>query len=479
MTVETLLNRLRQCPLIASVQASEKSPVDHPETLARLARASVQQGVRVLRLEGVKSVRVIKPEAKLPVIGLLKRRYPGSEVYITPTIQDAESMADLGCEIVAFDATSRERPHGQKVGEVIERLKSRKVLAMADCDSLESAVQAERLGADIVGTTLGGYTSAHGLTVGPDLELLRSIVAAVKIPVLAEGRFTQRWEVEAALRIGAVGVVVGGALNDPVKQTKALLPSARPGGKVGAVDLGGTWMRFAVFGQDWTLETIEREALAPTGEARVAWVRDHIAHHQVARVGISTAGIIDPRDGKVWAAKEYLMPDHVGTVWTSHTLGVPVVAHGDGHATAWGHACMPAFAGKRVATLAIGTGVGCGFVEDGRIWSGRRGEYPRINDLPTAEGRTYEELLGGVSISSTPSPEQQELGVKALEGAVKALRELYFPDAIVIAGGVGTSPWLAPHVARVGAELTPFGHDAGLHGAAALALFVPSGVPIL
>jgi N-acetylmannosamine-6-phosphate 2-epimerase/N-acetylmannosamine kinase len=173
------------------------------------------------------------------------------------------------------------------------------------------------------------------------------------------------------------------------------------------------------------------------------------------------------------------MPDHVGTVWTSHTLGVPVVAHGDGHATAWGHACMPAFAGKRVATLAIGTGVGCGFVEDGRIWSGRRGEYPRINDLPTAEGRTYEELLGGVSISSTPSPEQQELGVKALEGAVKALRELYFPDAIVIAGGVGTSPWLAPHVARVGAELTPFGHDAGLHGAAALALFVPSGVPIL
>jgi putative N-acetylmannosamine-6-phosphate epimerase len=268
MTVETLLNRLRQCPLIASVQASEKSPVDHPETLARLARASVQQGVRVLRLEGVKSVRVIKPEAKLPVIGLLKRRYPGSEVYITPTIQDAESMADLGCEIVAFDATSRERPHGQKVGEVIERLKSRKVLAMADCDSLESAVQAERLGADIVGTTLGGYTSAHGLTVGPDLELLRSIVAAVKIPVLAEGRFTQRWEVEAALRIGAVGVVVGGALNDPVKQTKALLPSARPGGKVGAVDLGGTWMRFAVFGQDWTLETIEREALAPTIRSR-------------------------------------------------------------------------------------------------------------------------------------------------------------------------------------------------------------------
>jgi putative N-acetylmannosamine-6-phosphate epimerase len=479
MTVETLLNRLRQCPLIASVQASEKSPVDHPETLARLARASVQQGVRLLRLEGIKPVRVIKPEAKIPVIGLLKRKYPGSHVYITPTIQDAESMADLGCEIVAFDATSRARPHGQEVGAIIDRMKSRKVLTMADCDSVEAAVEAERMGADLVGTTLAGYTSARGLTDGPDLELLREIVNAVKIPVLAEGRYANRWEVEAALRIGAKGVVVGGALNDPVKQTKALMPTPRPGGKVGAVDLGGTWMRFAVFGEDWNLELVEREPLAATGAARVAWVRDRIAHHQVVRVGVSTAGIIDPATGEVWTAKEYLMPDHVGTVWTSKTLGVPVVAHGDGHVTAWGHACLPQFAGKRVATLAIGTGVGCGFIQEGRIWSGKRGEYPRINDLPTAEGSTYEELLGGVSISSAPSQEQQARGVKALEGAVKALQDLYFPDAIVIAGGVGTSPWLAPHVARVGAELTPFGHDAGLHGAAALALFLPAGVPII
>lgn len=479
MTVETLLHRLKQCPLIASVQASERSPVDHPETLARLARSSVQQGVRVLRLEGIKNVRTIKPEAKVPVIGLLKRRYPGSDVYITPTIQDAESMIDLGCEVIAFDATLRERPHGQTVREIIQRVKSRKALAMADCDSLESAIEAERLGADIVGTTLAGYTSARERTLGPDLELLRELVSAVKVPVLAEGRFSERWQVEAALRIGAKGVVVGGALNDPVKQTQALKPGALPGGPVGAVDLGGTWMRMAVFGEDWTLQTVEREKLAPTGAARIEWVRERIAHHRVARVGFSTAGIIDPATGLVWTAKEYLMPDHVGTVWNSESLGAPVVVFGDGHATAWGHACLPQYAGKRVATLAIGTGVGCGFVESGRIWCGRRGEYPRINDLPTAEGRTYEDLLGGVSVSANPTEDQQAMGVKALEGAVKALNDLYFPDAIIVAGGVGTSPWLAPHVARVGAELTPFGADAGLHGAAALALFVPDGSKIL
>jgi putative N-acetylmannosamine-6-phosphate epimerase len=473
MTVETLLARFRQCPLVASVQASEKSPVDHPETLARLARASVKEGVRVLRLEGIKNVRTIKPEAKLPVIGLLKRRYEGSDVYITATIQDAESMVDLGCEVVAFDGTARPRPHGQTVAAIVERLKSRKTLAMADCDSVESARYAEAAGADIIGTTLAGYTDARPLTIGPDLELLREIVNAVKIPVIAEGRFSQRWEVEAALRIGAKAVVVGGALNDPVKQTLALKPSPTPKGKIGAVDLGGTWMRFAIFDPDWKLIEIEREKLAPTGAERVAWVRDRIAHHQVEKVGVSTAGIVDPATGEVWNAKEYLMPDHVGTWWNEQTLGVPTAVHGDGHATAWAHACLPQFAGKRVATLAIGTGVGCGFVEQGRIWSGRRGEYPRVNDLPTAEGGTYEELLGGISLTSDPTDEQQKRAVIALEGAVKALHDMYFPDSIVIAGGVGTSPWLAPHVERVGAHLTPFGHDAGLHGAAALALYPP------
>ena len=97
MTLSALLARFRACPLVASVQASEGSPCGHPETLLRLAKASLKQGVRVLRLEGVKTVRALEPELKVPIIGLLKRTYPESEVYITPTAQDADSMIDLGC----------------------------------------------------------------------------------------------------------------------------------------------------------------------------------------------------------------------------------------------------------------------------------------------------------------------------------------------------------------------------------------------
>lgn len=165
------------------------------------------------------------------------------------------------------------------------------------------------------------------------------------------------------------------------------------------------------------------------------------------------------------------MPDHIGLTFDEKTFGVPTYAHGDGHATAWGHACLPEFAGKRVATLALGTGVGCGFVQQGKIWAGRRGEYPRINDLPAPGGKSYEDLLGGFHITREPSEETKEHGRIALKGAVSALRDLYFPDEIIMAGTVGLSEWLREAVTEEGLKITPFGGDAGLYGAAALAIF--------
>lgn len=478
MKLPALLDRLREAPLVASVQASP-GPLDHEDTLLRLARASVQEGVGVLRLEGVKAVRKIKPALGLPVIGLLKRKYPDSDVYITPTAQDVDAMLDLQCDVVAMDATLRTRPRGEEFSKLVDRIHRRKGIAMADCDSLESAVAAAHAGADLIGTTLAGYTPARPATQGPDLELLREIVRAVDVPVIAEGRYSQRWQVEAALRIGAVAVVVGGALNDPVKQTRALWPGFTEAprsaeddpGTVGAVDIGGTWLRFATFTEDWRLATVDRIEYPKTKEERLTWIREHIEASGIRAVGVGTGGIVDPHTGHVWNAKEYLMPDHVGIVFDETTLGVPTFAFGDGHASAWGSANLPQYAGRRVATLAIGTGVGCGFVQEGRIWCGRRGEYPRVNDLPTSTGATYEGLLGGIHLTKDPTEAQKADAVQALEGALKALRDLYFPDDVVVCGSVGLSPWLAPELLRLGASPSPFGHDAGLYGAAALALF--------
>ena len=472
MKLPVLLARLREAPLVASVQASP-GPLDHEDTLLRLARASLQEGVGVVRLEGVKAIRRLMPEMSVPVIGLLKRRYPDSEVLITPTAQDVDALLDLDVSVIALDGTLRPRPRGQSLASLIDRIHRRKGLAMADCDTLESATAAVAAGADLVGTTLGGYTDARAATDGPDLELLREILRAVDVPVVAEGRFSQRWEVDAALRMGAAAVTVGGALNDPVKQTRALWPSATPSGDgpVGAVDIGGTWLRFATFAEDWTMGEVQRVAYPATRIERLAWIRERIRESGVRRVGLSTGGIVDPRTGEVWKAKEYLMPDHVGIVFDRENLGVPTYAFGDGHASAWGSANLPEYAGRRVATLALGTGVGCGFVQAGRIWSGRRGEYPRINDLPAAGGGSYEALLGGLNLTSEPTEAQRKHARKALEGAISTLNDLYFPDDVVVCGSVGLAPWLAPELARLGATHSPFGADAGLYGAAALALF--------
>ena len=123
------------------------------------------------------------------MIGLLKRTYPDSEVYITPTAQDVDAMLDLGVHVVALDGTLRPRPKGHDLKALIDRIHRRKTLAMADCDSLESAMAAVAAGADLVGTTLAGYTKARPATDGPDLELLREVIRGVGVPVIAEGRY--------------------------------------------------------------------------------------------------------------------------------------------------------------------------------------------------------------------------------------------------------------------------------------------------
>lgn len=473
MTQSEILATIGHAPLVASVQASPGSPLGEADALVKLAAASISEGVRVLRLEGAETIRSMRKANGLPQIGLVKRTYDASDVYITATAVEVAELLGAGCEIIALDGTNRPRPNGETLADLIGLIHKGGALALADIDSVEAAQYAEQCGCDIVSTTLAGYTAASS-TPGPDLELVRSCARTITTPVLAEGRYTERWQVEAALRAGAVGVIIGGALNDPVKQTRALSPRFRSVDRdpVGAVDIGGTWLRYGVFDGDWTLRDHDKTPNPHDKVATIEWLRSAIKASGVGRVGVSTAGIVDPKTGEVWKAKEYLMPNYVGIVFDEANLGVPTIAWGDGHATNWAHACLPQFAGRRVATLALGTGVGAGFVQSGQIWCGPRGEYPRINDLTFATGQTYEDVLGGLHLTKDPTKEQEETAFVALHGAVEAVRSLYFPDDVIIGGGVGTSDWLAPHVAACNAITSPLGPDAGLFGAAALALFM-------
>ncbi|MEA2553790.1 MAG: N-acetylmannosamine-6-phosphate 2-epimerase / N-acetylmannosamine kinase [Fimbriimonadaceae bacterium] len=476
MTRDDLLVALRHSPIVASVQASEDSPLDDPGVLLKLAEASAKEGVRVLRLQGVATISLIRSSLRLPVIGLIKRSYPDSDVYITPTMREVEELLGTGCEIIAVDGTSRIRPGGVLLADLIHAIHEAGRLAMADCDTAEGAQSAIQAGADLVGTTLAGYTAARLKTAGPDLELLRELVAAVEVPVFAEGRYEEPWQVQAALHIGAAGVVIGGALNDPVKQTRRFLGPVVPHGEpVGAFDIGGTLIRFGLFTPEWVLSHSEREPLPSSRDARMSWMSQHVKRHGLKRIGISTGGTVDPWTRTLIEAKP-LIPDHVGTDFSG--LANEVFALNDGLATAWGHSCLPQFAGLRVATLALGTGVGCGLVERGRIVMGPQGEYPRLNDLAVGD-HSFEELLGGASLTDNPSDEDRQRAIEAFGRAWDVIRSMWMPDHVVLCGGVGLAPWLhASMLEGTGARLTlsPFGADAGLFGAAALALFPPEGL---
>ena len=133
--LNNLLSILAESPLIVSAQASEKAAVDDPETLYKLAKTSVDQGVEVVRLQGAENIRHIKPKLGVPVIGLIKKKFPGFEVYITPTDQEVKRLIALGCEIIALDATPRPRPDGSRLEDLVALIQKNGCLAMADCDS--------------------------------------------------------------------------------------------------------------------------------------------------------------------------------------------------------------------------------------------------------------------------------------------------------------------------------------------------------
>lgn len=468
MTLRDFLAILDRAPLIASVQAPEGSPLDSPNPLYRCAEASLENGVSILRLQGVENIRYIHEHTQAPTIGLIKREYKDSAVYITPTLREVERLLETPAEVIALDGTGRPRPGGERLEDLIQAIHVGGRIAMADCDTLDSVQYAVRCGADLVGTTLAGYTEHSPDRDGPALDLLRQAVAECGRPVLAEGRYAERWQVEAALAIGARGVVVGGALNDPIKNTVALLPRPRKG-RVGAADLGGTWLRFASEegGQLYDREQVPTPA---DPEVRIEWIRSNARRAKVTSLGVGTGGTVNPWDGEVWEAKP-LIPGHVGCRFAH--MGVPVLALNDGLATAWGHAQLPRYAGKRVATLALGTGVGCGMVADGKLWTDARGRYPRLNDLRTPSGASFEDLLGGAALTPNPGEADRARALEALEAALDAVHALFLPDHVVVAGSVGLSDWIAPRLSSLGLEPSPFGTDAGLHGAAALARFSP------
>jgi N-acylglucosamine-6-phosphate 2-epimerase len=205
--------------LIVSCQAYPGEPLRHPETMAQMAQAVVAGGAVAIRAQGLADISLIKKRTTVPLIGLWKDGHDG--VFITPTLRHARAVRDSGADIVALDGTRRPRPDGLTLAATITQLRdSGPTLVMADCGSLDDALAARDAGADIIGTTLAGYTADRPRTTGPDLELLAHLVTHLPgLPIVAEGRIHTPEQARAALNTGAHAVVVGTAITHPTTIT--------------------------------------------------------------------------------------------------------------------------------------------------------------------------------------------------------------------------------------------------------------------
>lgn len=210
--------------LIVSCQALSHEPLHSSFIMGRMALAAKQGGALGIRANTKEDIEEIQKTVDLPIIGIVKRDYDDSEIYITPTMREIEELMEVKPEIIALDATNAKRPGGMSLEEFFGQIKSKypNQLLMADCSTVEEAVFADKLGFDFIGTTLVGYTkqSKGDKIEENDFEILREVLNRVTHPVIAEGNINTPQKVKRVIELGSYSVVVGSAITRPQLITK-------------------------------------------------------------------------------------------------------------------------------------------------------------------------------------------------------------------------------------------------------------------
>lgn len=205
--------------LIVSCQALPHEPLHSSFIMGRMALAAEEGGADGIRANTKEDIAEIKKQTQLPVIGIVKRDYEDSKVYITPTMKEVDELMEVKPEIIALDATRNMRPDKKSLDEFFAQVKKKypEQLFMADCSTVEEAFQADKLGFDFIGTTMVGYTEqSEGMKIAEnDFEILRQIVSGVKNPVIAEGNINTPEKARRVIELGAFAVVVGSIITRP------------------------------------------------------------------------------------------------------------------------------------------------------------------------------------------------------------------------------------------------------------------------
>ena len=217
--------------LIVSCQALPHEPLHSSFIMGRMALAAKEGGACGIRANTREDIKEIQQNVDLPVIGIVKRDYEDSEIYITPTMKEVDELMEVKPEIIAMDATIAKRPGGLTLDEFFHQVKEKypDQLWMADCSTVEESLHADELGFDFIGTTMVGYTpqSKHLKIEANDFEIIREIVSKAKHRVIAEGNINTPEKARIVIELGAFSVVVGSIITRPQLITKNFADALR------------------------------------------------------------------------------------------------------------------------------------------------------------------------------------------------------------------------------------------------------------
>ncbi|WP_342539797.1 N-acetylmannosamine-6-phosphate 2-epimerase [Sporosarcina sp. FSL K6-1540] len=215
--------------LIVSCQALPEEPMHSSFIMGKMAYSAMKGGAKGIRANSVEDIKEIKKNVELPIIGIIKSVYKGSDVFITPTLKEIDLLYREGVNIIALDATNRIRPDGKLISEVFPTIREKysDQLFMADCSTYEEAKEAYALGFDCLGTTLSGYTDYTRGTSLPDLKLIERLVKDFPIPIIAEGGIWTPDQLKRVFELGAYSAVVGTAITRPMDITKRFVDAIK------------------------------------------------------------------------------------------------------------------------------------------------------------------------------------------------------------------------------------------------------------
>ncbi|MBS1822713.1 MAG: putative N-acetylmannosamine-6-phosphate 2-epimerase [Acidobacteria bacterium] len=379
--------------LIVSCQAYPNDPMEDTETLRRVARCAVLGGASGLRLNSAEHVRAIRQDTNLPIIAI-EKSFIGGQLRITADFASAAALAAAGASIIALDCTDRVHKHGEPWREIVRRIHDELgLLVMADIATLRDGILAAEGGADIVAPTLHGYTEETKHSLGFHPELVAALAKETGKPVIAEGNVSTPALARIALDAGAWSVVVGSAITRPgvitetfVKEIASAGQSTLSGHVVG-IDIGGTAVKAAVVSADGGIQFANdvpteaskgREGIARALDAALGKTIQAAADAglRLVGIGVASAGVIDAKDGTVFAATDNL-PGWVGFDFRQYiraTSPLPVFVENDAQAAALADLQFGKVHGlSNFVAVTIGTGVGGGVIVNGGLIRGKYG----------------------------------------------------------------------------------------------------------